>query len=467
MKERKNNVNTLLWLMVTLSVMVVFLTLSLSSCNSSVNPDSKGDEVTVRVASDFKNGKIDSIKVNSVDFSNKKEFTVKYNDIIEFKAKPDDGYKVVKWTPGILKVSDDKLTAKMTVTKDMKDLTVSIKFEKGNNPPGPNEKEPLTVDALRKELMVKDEDEKADKDSIVTSLYGLGLIRDGNNSSFKYQMLVDSKVVAKTGEELIQMMKDIDDTDYVKQSKGPNLGDKFKTLHSILEAKWNFAKNSDKIVPKESKMLTFNEGGKDPIVGLYELLCSSYYISYRNGELYVEVTLPGTDYFADWTFAFVKSDQVYVFSVGEIGKDSEGKMIIKPYLLRDVRGYKIKGYKYLPILKKQDGSASDSESYSGMPTLMTRNFNLVDLLIDDVQRQISSLLNHDSGKYVLDKGVTISVLSEKFIKDMLETCDVYMTIGDYYNPNGKVYTNRGSFRRGWRNVLKLTEHEFWGKCFTN
>ena len=39
MKELKNNVNTLLWLMVTLSVMVVFLTLS--SCKSSV----KGGEV--------------------------------------------------------------------------------------------------------------------------------------------------------------------------------------------------------------------------------------------------------------------------------------------------------------------------------------------------------------------------------------------------------------------------------------
>ena len=43
MKERKNNVNTLLWLMVTLSVMVVFLTLS--SCNSSVNSNGKGGEV--------------------------------------------------------------------------------------------------------------------------------------------------------------------------------------------------------------------------------------------------------------------------------------------------------------------------------------------------------------------------------------------------------------------------------------
>ena len=42
MKERKNNVNPLLWLMVTLSVMVVLLTLSLSSCNSSVKPDGKG-----------------------------------------------------------------------------------------------------------------------------------------------------------------------------------------------------------------------------------------------------------------------------------------------------------------------------------------------------------------------------------------------------------------------------------------
>ena len=40
-----------------------------------------------------------------------------------------------------------------------------------------------------------------------------------------------------------------------------------------------------------------------------------------------------------------------------------------------------------------------------------------------------------------------------------------MTIGAYRDPNGEIYTNRGSFRRGWRNVLKLTEHEFWDKCF--
>ena len=253
----------------------------------------------------------------------------------------------------------------------------------------------------------------------------------------------------------------------------PKLSDELKgySLDRVLEAKWLFAKNSDKIVPKESKMLEFSElvsSNMPEVKGLYNILRAGYRITYKDGKLYVRVSGSVSSYFADWIFAFVnksKPDEVYVFSVGEIGKDSEGKMKIKPYLLRDVCGYKEKGYEYLPILKKQDGSASDSESYSGMPTLTTRNFNLVDLLIDDVQRQIYSLLNLNSGKYVLKDGEDVSELSKNFINKMLEDCDIYMTIGDYYDPNGEIYSTRDNFRECWRNVLKLTEHEFWDKCF--
>ena len=483
MKELKNNVNTLLWLMVTLSVMMMFSLVCLSSCNSSVNPNGKGDEVTVRVASDLKNGRIDSIKVNSVDFSNKKEFTVKYNDVIEFKAVPDDGYKVVKWTPGILKISDDKLTAKMIVTKDMKDLTVSIKFEKGNNPPGPTEKETLTVDALRKELIVKDKDEEADKGSVVTSLYGLGLKKE--DGQFKYQMLEGNNTIAKTGKEIIQFMKAENIT--VIEDKVPdldtNLSDELKnySLGKVLKAKWDFAKNSEKIVPKEFRTFTFNNAAgrneRPSVVGLYELLSSDYYISYKNGEVYLEVALPNTDYFADWTIAFVKkseSHEVYVFSVGEIEEKSETDMKIKPYILRNVRTGKVKNYKYLPDLEVLSAKklVPDLETHHGMKLCHTYRFSLSSLL-KDYLKQVSILENWD-GKYKYsdpdksdNKDKCISDLSEKFIAEMLNPTDydIYMTIGAYRDPNGEIYTNRGSFRRGWRNAFKLTDSEFWDKCF--
>ena len=216
----------------------------------------------------------------------------------------------------------------------------------------------------------------------------------------------------------------------------PKLSDDLEnySLGMVLEAKWNFAKNSKKIIPKESEMIRLHElveTNESSVKKLYELLGSDYYISYRDKRIYLRVSLSNTSYFADWTFAFVKKsdpNKVYVFSVGEIGKDSEGKMKIEPYLLLDVHGYKEKDYEYFPILKKQDRPASDSESYSGMHLMTTRNFDLVDLLIDDVQRQVSSLLNPDSGKYILKDSEDVSELSKNFINKMLEDCDVYMTI---------------------------------------
>lgn len=181
MKELKNNVNTLLWLMVTLSVMVVFLTLFLSSCKSSVNTDQTNTvkEVTVHVTLSSENGRIDSIKVNDkkVEVDKDGNFKVKYNDIIEFKAKPDDGYEVVKWTPESLGTAQ---TAKMTVAKDLKDLSVSVEFKKDENPPGQGSKETLTVDALKKELMVTDDS------PIVSNYMGLGLEKKGEQFLYLY-----------------------------------------------------------------------------------------------------------------------------------------------------------------------------------------------------------------------------------------------------------------------------------------
>ena len=94
----------------------------------------------------------------------------------------------------------------------------------------------------------------------------------------------------------------------------------------------------------------------------------------------------------------------------------------------------------------------------------TYKFSLSSLLEGYLQ---CSLLDPNNGKYFLKNSEDVSELSKNFINKMLEDCDIYMTIGAYRDPNGNIYTNRGSFRRGWRNVFKLTESEFWDKCFTN
>jgi len=277
MKELKNNVNTLLWLMVTLSVMVVFLTLSLSSCNSSVKPDSKGDEVTVRVASDLKNGRIDSIKVNNVDFSNKKEFTVKYNDVIEFKAKPDDGYKVVKWTPEILKVSDDKLTAKMTVTKDS---SVSVEFEKkDNNPPGPG---PSDTDFPF----------KITKDSpIVYKTSGLGFGKKKTDPTGIYYAISDYEEGKDNG------LDENDLKDAYKHPPAGNLKAPFDSIHKGLKTRWQYYKD-DNPSQFENEGKYFTRLFNDP----------SYKICLKDNDLEVWAH-PLESYYANWNIVFVDKNK--------------------------------------------------------------------------------------------------------------------------------------------------------------
>ena len=453
MKELKNNVNTLLWLMVTLSVMMMFSLVCLSSCKSSVDqggkitPPKPDQKITITYSCSDNNGTVEAKIVSSKEgkvVDGNRIINLVSGDKIQFTAKPNDGYKFKEWIP---KKLGNKETFELTVSEDLKDLSVSVE---------PVKKETLTVEKLKTELKVKDKDEKAKKGSIVTSLYGLGLIKE--DGQFKYQMLVDGQTVAKTGKELINMLKN-DDTDYIEQSGGPNLGDKFDTLPSILEAKWNFAKNSEKIVPKEFKMLEFSKikSNTAPKEGLYQILQTGYYITYKNNEMYVRVSGDGSSYFADWTFAFVSktdSEGVYVFDVKAVDMFDEA-VEIKPYLLRDIAGYKKKGYEYLPDLKKQDEPILDPESYEGMPTSTTYKFNLENLVIYDIQKRIFSLLDSKGGKYVLvlkdgeKENEKVEKLSKDFLSVILNDYDVYMTIGAYRDPNGKIYTNRGSFRKGW------------------
>ena len=79
MKELKNNVNTLLWLMVTLSLLVMFSLVCLSSCNSSVKPDktSKIDQ----------GGSDDNPKTVSLTFKLSKDKEALKKDDLSVKVK--------------------------------------------------------------------------------------------------------------------------------------------------------------------------------------------------------------------------------------------------------------------------------------------------------------------------------------------------------------------------------------------
>ena len=137
MKERKNNVNTLLWLMVTLSVMVMFSLVCLSSCNSSVQngkggktPDDPNippaQKITITYSCSDNNGTIEAKVISSKEgkIEGNKIINLVSGDKIQFTAKPSDGYKFKEWIP---KQLGNKETFELTVDKN---LDVSAKFEK-------------------------------------------------------------------------------------------------------------------------------------------------------------------------------------------------------------------------------------------------------------------------------------------------------------------------------------------------
>ena len=246
MKELKNNVNTLLWLMVTLSVMVVFLTLSLSSCNSSVQngntPNPGPITVKITVIAPKEGG---SIKVNGKVLKETKDFNPKVGDTITFEAVHSDGYKFKEWIP---KKLGNKETFELTVTKDMKDLSVSVEFEKDTSTMTELEfleykigfdKESEVVygkDVSREQLRIEAENKANGKEYAIYTADSLGFGKDGSGKIcyHGYNSYKDSIVSMTIDEELNNKNKN----DNGNGLKDLGIKEDFKSIYDGLEKRW-------------------------------------------------------------------------------------------------------------------------------------------------------------------------------------------------------------------------------------
>ena len=291
MKELKNNVNTLLWLMVTLSVMVVFLTLS--SCNSSVkggevpsptpNPGpGPGPTITVKITviAPKEGG---SIKVNGEVLKETKEFTPKVGDTMAFEAVTNDGYKFKEWIP---KKLGNKETFELTVDKD---LSVSIKFEKGNNPPGPG---PSDTDFPF----------KITKDSpIVYKTSGLGFGKKKGDLDGIYYAISDYE----EGKDNGLVGDDLTGDGHPTGNKAP-----FTSIHEGLKTRWDYykGKNPNKF---EDEGKSFTQLFNDP----------SYKICLKDNNVDEMRIHPNGVFYANWSIVFVnknenKKNEGYHFTFG-------------------------------------------------------------------------------------------------------------------------------------------------------
>ena len=223
MKERKNNVNTLLWLMVTLSVMVMFSLVCLSSCNSSVNSNGKGGKtpnpgpktVKITVIAPEKGG---SIKVNGEVLKETKEFTPKIGDTLTFEAVINDGYEFKGWKPTTLG------TEKTTTLKVSEDYKVHIELE---------EKDPDdSLEFVKKYIKFNKDDD------IVYSTSGLGFGRKGDDSGIYYHgyNTENNKLMAMNVEEEEKNSEDF---------KKAEITEDFTSIYDGLDKRWLALYNSE------------------------------------------------------------------------------------------------------------------------------------------------------------------------------------------------------------------------------
>ena len=304
-RELKNNVNTLLWLMVTLSVMVMFSLVCLSSCNSSVqngntpNPDPKTVKITVIAP---KEG--GSIKVNGEVLKETKEFTPKIGDTLTFEAIPSDGYKFKGWQPTTLG------NEKIAILKVSNDDEVLIKFEKDG--PKPYES-PF----------------KITKDSpIVYKTSGLGFGKRKVDPTGIYYAISDYEEGKDNG---------LDENDLKDTYNHPPVGSlkvPFDSIHKGLETRWQYYKD-DNPSQFENEEKYFTQLFNDP----------SYKICLKDNDLEVWAH-PLESYYANWNIVFVdknkdNGNEGYHFTFGpyHLNKDQteEEKEILKKNCLNPGR----------------------------------------------------------------------------------------------------------------------------------
>ena len=297
MKERKNNVNTLLWLMVTLSVMIVFLTLS--SCKSSVNPDGKGSKtpddpnippaqkITITYSCSNNNGTIEAKVISSKEgkIEGNKIINLVSGDKVQFTAKPNNGYKFKGWVPATL---GNKETFELTVDKE---INISAEFEKDSP------KFKITKDS-----------------PIVYKTSGLGFGKKGNDGKIYYAIsdYEEGKDNGLVGDDLAG-------DNHPTGNKAP-----FTSIREGLETRWNSFinySNSEGLVPYKGK-------------NLVKMFSSNRYLILLEDNNKINLYVYNENAYADYIVVFINkkeesdpsSDEIYWFNYNDDGK---------PYLLYD------------------------------------------------------------------------------------------------------------------------------------
>ena len=275
-RELKNNVNTLLWLMVTLSVMVMFSLVCLSSCNSSVNSNGKGgktpddpnippaQKITITYSCSDNNGTIEAKVISSKEgkIEGNKIINLVSGDRIQFTAKPNNGYKFKGWAPATL---GNKETFELTVDKD---LSVSVEFEND----GPKFK--ITKDS-----------------PIVYKTSGLGFGKKKTDPTGIYYAISGYEEGKDNG---------LDENDLKDTYNHPPVGSlkaPFDSIHKGLETRWQYYKD-DNPSQFENEGKYFTRLFNDP----------SYKICLKDNDLEVWAH-PLDSYYANWNIVFIDKNK--------------------------------------------------------------------------------------------------------------------------------------------------------------
>ena len=428
MKERKNNVNTLLWLMVTLSVMVVFLTLSLSSCNSSVQngntPNPGPETVKITVIAPKEGG---SIKVNGKILKETKEFTPKVGDTMAFEAIPSDGYKFKEWIP---KKLGNKETFELTVDKN---LNLSVEFEK----------DPDSMAILEfLEYKIGFDRKKKEKSDVIygtDSVYSSDTLYDASTLGFGRKLGNDICYHGLSGAEIKGLT--VSEVNEISDAFGQaGITEDFKSIYDGLNKRWQATKkvtlapnkwnyySSDETPDKLSRRLARLN------VGNYKFALGSDKEDYK---LYMKVnSISGYDSYMDLCIAFVEKNEPDKGYSVHFANVKNGKY--EPYVLHNAGDSKYT--EYPPNAEPK--LTSDTEE--GM-----RMFRLSSLL----KISLENLHKKESKEWKYSEQDLAKTLLKK-VKD--EKYDIYIIFGVMYQHQDKTLYS-GMVQPGllWRNVLKF------------
>ena len=432
MKERKNNVNTLLWLMVTLSVMVVFSLVCLSSCKSSVKPDGKGGKtpnpgpktVKITVITPKEGG---SIKVNGEVLKETKEFTPKVGDTMTFEAVPDVDYYAEWNTVSSLVINED----------DPKIASLIVAFDSTIDLNSSNPMKKVDFEFIKKYISFnKDSD-------IVYDVAGLGFGKKGGDELY----YLTCGYNPDTGHRDPNYGNVVWIAEELKSRVNMEVPNLTNYIGSSLDIQWESTKQY-KLKESTVKTKYFSKSFK--IADGYRFAIK---MNKNDSALYVLCSTSGWIYFADWQFVFINNDDLnkgYTFRFAEY--DETLKKGTRPYILVDCQGMYTegKGYKYAPGLV---GPMYCKEAHE---------FKLSDIFQDTLNQKLKML------------GISLSEsqknkLISHFVDELLDPSvySAYVIVDAVFADfdTGHEYINTEHINNVWKHVLKLTDSKFWGECF--